>query len=99
MSRRAFNKIATGLVDAIAYANGTADLSDYRITIPETIDVKAIRKRQKLSQDEFAKRYGFSLGRLRDWEQGRSTIDAPSRILLTVIDREPDAVTRALSAA
>lgn len=99
MSKRAFDKIGAGLVEAIAYASNAADLNDYQITIPDTVDVKAIRKRQKLSQDEFAKRYGISIGRLRDWEQGRSAIDAPSRILLTVIDKEPDAVKRALSAA
>jgi transcriptional regulator with XRE-family HTH domain len=50
-----------------------------------------------LSQAAFAERYGFSIGRIRDWEQGRSNIDTPSRILLTVIDKEPDAIERALA--
>jgi putative transcriptional regulator len=99
MSKEAFSKIAAGLSDAIAYASGTADLAQYAITIPTEVDVKAIRRRQNLSQEEFARRYGFSLGRVRDWEQGRSDIDAPSRILLTVIDKEPEAVVRALAAA
>ena len=99
MSKKAFEKIAAGLVDAIAIANGTADESAYNIHIPARVDVKAIRVRSKLSQTEFAKRYGFSLGRVRDWEQGRSNIDAASRVLLTIIDKEPEAVERALAAA
>jgi putative transcriptional regulator len=99
MSKRAFSKIAAGLSEAIAYANDTADLARYQITIPAEVDVKAIRQRQGLSQEEFAERYGFSVGRIRDWEQGRSPVDGPSRILLTVIDKEPEAVVRALAAA
>jgi putative transcriptional regulator len=50
-----------------------------------------------LSQTAFTTRYGFSTGRVRDWEQGRSNISAPSRILSTVIDKEPDAVERSRS--
>lgn len=44
-------------------------------------------------------RVGFSIGRIRDWEQGRSAVDAPSRLLLTIIEKEPEAIERALSAA
>jgi putative transcriptional regulator len=98
MSKAAFDKIVAGLEDAISIAKGTADPADYRIHVPATVDVRAIRKRMRLSQERFAHRYGFSVGRIRDWEQGRSPIDPPSRVLLTIIDREPEAVERALSA-
>ena len=99
MSKRAFDKIATGLSEAIAYVEGSANLSEFRIHIPAHIDVKAIRGKLKLSQAAFAARYGFSVGRIRDWEQNRSPIDTPSRILLLVIDKEPEAIDRALAAA
>jgi putative transcriptional regulator len=99
MTKKAFDKIAAGLNDALAYVEGRADPSTYRIHIPATVDVKAIRKRLGLTQEEFAVRYGFSVGRVRDWEQGRTEPEASARILLTVLDREPEAVVRALAAA
>ena len=99
MSKSAFAKIAAGLEGAIAIAEGQADPGAHRVHIPEGVDVGAIRKRLGLTQAEFATRYGFSLGRLRDWEQGRTAPDASQRILLTVLDREPEAVARALEPA
>lgn len=94
MSKSAFEQIAAGMNDAIAYANGQTDGSETHI--PQEVDLKAIRQRLKLSQPAFAKRFGFSVGRIRDWEQRRTPMDSSSRVLLTVIEREPEAVQRAL---
>lgn len=94
---KAGSRILQGAREALAYAKGEADTDQFRTHVPATVDVRAIRKKLGLSQTAFATRYGFSIGRVRDWEQGRSNIDTPSRILLTVIDKEPDAVERALS--
>jgi putative transcriptional regulator len=99
MSKKAFEKIAAGLSDAIEFAEGSVDPSDFRVHVPAQVDVRAIREKLKLSQAAFAARYGFSIGRIRDWEQNRSPIDTPSRLLLIVIDKEPDAIERALRAA
>jgi putative transcriptional regulator len=88
-----------GAREALAFASGEAGASDYGVHIPPQMDVRAIRRQTGLSQKEFAARYGFSFGRIRDWEQDRSPVDAPSRILLTIIRNEPEAVERALSAA
>jgi putative transcriptional regulator len=57
---------------------------------------KIIRRALKLSQEEFAARFRIPLGTLRDWEQGRKDPDAAARAYLTVIGRNPDAVTEAL---
>ncbi|MGQ0674695.1 MAG: helix-turn-helix domain-containing protein [Rhodospirillales bacterium] len=59
--------------------------------------VKAIRVRAKLSQTSFARRYGIPVGTLRDWEYGRRAPDAAALTLLSVIDREPKAVARAVT--
>jgi len=59
--------------------------------------VRRVRARTGLSQDRFARRYHISVGRLRDLEQGRTKADSALLAYLTVIDREPDAVSRALS--
>jgi putative transcriptional regulator len=97
MSKRAFDKIKAGLDSAKAYLNGTADKLKYRVHVPETIDVKKIRARLGLSQEAFAKTYGFALSALRDWEQGRRRPERSARILLKIVEREPEAVTRALA--
>ncbi|WDR01625.1 transcriptional regulator [Devosia algicola] len=99
MTKSAFDKIAAGMGDALAYAAGEADAAQFNVYIPAQVDVKKIRGRLKMTQPVFAKKFGFSLGRVRDWEQGRFPVDAPSRVLLTIIEKEPEAVVRALSAA
>ncbi|SDR33929.1 putative transcriptional regulator [Rhizobiales bacterium GAS191] len=85
--------------EARAIARGEADPSTYRVRMPPTVDVKAIRKRMGLTQAVFAARFGIPLPTLRDWEQRRRAPEGPSRVLLTVIDREPEAVERALAEA
>ena len=85
--------------EALAIARGEADPSSYRIHVPIDIDVKALRRRLRLSQEQFARRYGFTPARIRDWEQGRSKPDGAVRAYLLVIEREPEAVARALAAA
>lgn len=61
--------------------------------------VRSVRERSGLSQGAFASRYRLTPGRLRDWEQGRSKPDPAMLIYLTMIEREPKAVERALNAA
>jgi putative transcriptional regulator len=85
--------------EAVAIARGEAEPSTYRIYVPSDLDVREIRRRTKLSQDKFAERFGFTAARVRDWEQGRSKPDGAVRAYLIVIDREREAVERALSAA
>jgi len=64
---------------------------------PKPIDVKAIRRRVKMSQAEFAKAYGISKRALQEWEQGGRQPDSAARAYLTVIAKEPDVVRRALA--
>ena len=97
MSKRAFDKIKAGLDGAKAYLDGTADKRKYRVHVPEKIDVRKIRTRLGLSQEVFAETYGFALSAVRDWEQGRRRPERSARILLKIVEKEPEAVTRALA--
>jgi putative transcriptional regulator len=63
------------------------------------VDVRAVREKLHLSQSAFAARFGFTAAAVRQWEQGRRQPHGPARVLLTIIDREPNAVRRALEAA
>jgi putative transcriptional regulator len=65
--------------------------------VPAAVDVKAIRTKSGLSQPEFAKRYGFNLRTLQDWESSGSQPPSPVRAYLTVIDRVPHTVAKALN--
>ena len=85
--------------EARTIARGEADPSTYKVHVPAEIDVKAIRQGLKMTQAEFSARYGFPLGTIRDWEQGRGRPDTSARAYLLVISREPQAVERALHAA
>lgn len=92
---KAGKKILEGLDEALRFARG--DKTDARATIVEIPDVPEIRRKLGLSQEEFAKNFGVSVGTLRNWEQGSRLPEGPARVLLTVIDREPEAVKRALA--
>lgn len=59
-------------------------------------DVRAIRQKLGLSQEAFAARYGFAVGTVRNWEQGRRIPEPAARLLLEVIDTAPQAVETAL---
>ena len=96
MARKAFEKIMAGMEDALAYADGDATRGAvHQIEIHE-VDIAALRKRLGLSQARFAATFGFSPKTVRNWEQGLRHPEGPARILLQVIEREPEAVMRAL---
>jgi putative transcriptional regulator len=97
MSKRAFDKVMTGLDEARTYLEGIADKQRYRVHVPENVDVKKIRTRLGLSQETFAATYGFAVSAVRDWEQGRRRPERSARILLKIVEREPEAVSRALA--
>lgn len=61
------------------------------------VDVRSVRERMGLSQDQFALEFGLELSTIRNWEQGRSTPDTASNAYLLMIDRDPDAVRLALA--
>lgn len=96
MTKKAFDKIAAGLREIGEIKAGRADPGSYRVHVPADVDVKSIRGRLNLSQAQFAERFGIAKATLQDWEQKRRQPEATARILLTVIDREPEAVARAL---
>ena len=97
MSRTAFEKIKAALDEAKAYLDDSTDKSRYEIHVPSRVNVKKIRARLGLSQESFAQTYGFALSAVRDWEQGRRQPDRSARILLKVVEKEPEAVMRALA--
>jgi putative transcriptional regulator len=58
--------------------------------------VREVRAHTGLSQSVFARTFHINVARLRDLEQGRAKPDSAMLAYLAVIDREPEAVRRAL---
>jgi len=93
------DSIRRGLEEAVAYARGGAKESDDKVHVPARIDVRAIRTKLGMTQEEFAGQFGFSVNTLRHWEQGKRQPEGPTRAYLHVIERAPKAVQKALHAA
>jgi putative transcriptional regulator len=91
------SRILTGARQALAYARG--ELTDGFVAhVPEEFDVKALRRKLGMSQSRFAKSFGFGLDAVQSWEQGRRRPEGAARVLLKVIEHDPDVVRRALAA-
>jgi putative transcriptional regulator len=97
MSKKAFDKIAGGLNEALAIARGQAKPA--KLHIPVEINVKAIRTKLGLSQDDFAAQFGFTVHQIKDWEQRRSRPLGGVRAYLMIIDRDHASVLTLLRAA
>jgi putative transcriptional regulator len=96
MARIAFEKIMAGLDDALAYTGGDSTRGTAHQVKVADVDITHLREKLGLSQDRFAALFGLSARTVRNWEQGVRHPEGPARILLQVIDREPEAVMRAL---
>ncbi len=64
----------------------------HKVEIPDEIDVREIREKLHLSRQDFADRFGFSSRTVQHWEQGDRNPRGPAKILLVLLQREPDLV-------
>jgi putative transcriptional regulator len=94
---KAFDSISKGLRQAIAHQRGKR-VRGMRLHVPGKVDVKEVRRRTGLTQEQFAAKFAISLGTLRHWERGDRVPRGTALVLLNVIAREPRAVMRALDA-
>ena len=63
---------------------------------PSPEQVRELRTRLGLSQAQFARRFGFTLDTVQQYEQGRRRPSGPASTLLRVIAADPESVARAL---
>ena len=90
-------EVEAALGEVLAHVRGEVDLPCRIVDDPAAERILALRKRMKLSRQKFADRFGLDARALQEWEQGRRIPDRAARVLLTVIDRDPEAVARALN--
>ena len=85
-----------GLREAVAWKRGEVALEVVNIDPMPPTRIRAIRKRVARSAQEFERHFGIPAATVNNWEQGRRSPDPAARALLLVIEREPEAVLRAL---
>jgi putative transcriptional regulator len=90
-------EVEDALGEVLAHVRGEVELPCRIVDDPSAERILALRKRMKLSRQKFADRFGLDARAVQDWEQGRRLPDRAARVLLTVIERDPKAVERALA--
>lgn len=96
MKKANFDKLVSSVKQAGKIRRGERKPS--RVFVFRPADIKAIRRRLKKSQSEFALMIGVSVSTLQNWEQGRRVPEGPARALLKIAAEKPDALVKALSA-
>ena len=82
------------LNEALAHAKGEGPAVVHAPVIP-----REVRKQARLTQAQMATLMGMSVSGYRKWEQGARRVSGPATTLLRIIEREPNAVRRALLAS
>ena len=93
------DRLLDSMKELQAHLRGEIKLRETVYHVPPETDVRALRQTLGLSQSDFAALFGFNVRSLQDWEQGRRRPEIPIRAYLAVIQRDPQAVIRALRAA
>lgn len=79
------------MTEAVAHAKGEGPAVMHAAIAP-----RVVREQAKLTQAQMAPLMGMSLSGYRKWEQGQRRVSGPAATLLRLIQKEPDAVKRAL---
>ncbi|MBW1799433.1 MAG: helix-turn-helix domain-containing protein [Deltaproteobacteria bacterium] len=96
MKRQHFEKLIASIKEAGEIKSGQKEPSRvYEIKPPE---IKTVRKKLNVSQNQFALMIGVSVRTLQNWEQGRRKPEGPAKALLRIALRNPSAVLDALHA-
>lgn len=70
---------------------------DMSLIAPVAVDVRKLRERLGLTQEQFSLRFGLELDAVRNWEYGRREPDRAAKSYLMVIEKDPVAVQKALA--
>ena len=82
------------LEEALAHAKGEG-----LAVVHAPVTPREVREQARLTQAQMAPLMGMSLSGYRKWEQGTRSVSGPAATLLRVIQKEPEAVKRALSSS
>jgi putative transcriptional regulator len=84
-----------GLTEALAWKRGELALETVNIDPMPVERIRAIRRKVAKSAKEFERRFGIPAATVNNWEQGRRSPDPAGRLLLKVIEQDPEMVEKA----
>ena len=97
MKKKNFEKLVESLREGGSILRGKSAPS--RSFVVDRQEVRQIRENLSVSQDDFAALMGVSVNTVQNWEQGRRTPTGPARVLLTIVQHQPDILTEPWFAA
>ena len=94
------DELVAAMQQAVEHAQGRRKLRTHKLSLRfRATHIRKIRERLKLTQPEMAVMLGVTVSGFRKWEQGDREPSGAARMLLRVMEREPEAVVRALKSA
>ena len=94
MNNELFNELLNSVEEAGAIMQGKQKAArEFSFAEP---DVKAIREKIGVSQSKFASLIGVSVKTLQNWEQGRRQPTGPAKVLLKLVQANPESVFKEL---
>jgi putative transcriptional regulator len=94
MDKNEFEDLLESCEQAVSIAKG--ELKAGRKTKVKVPNVKSMREKLQLTQEKFSALLGISVWTLRKWEQGVRRPEGAAISLLKIVEKEPQAVKRAL---
>ncbi len=93
MNNEFYNDLSLSLSQALSIAKGESEPS--RIFSYDVPDIKAIRVKTGLTQNEFATKLNISSRTLQNWEQGTRNPTGATITLMRLLEKQPDLLAMA----
>lgn len=95
MKAKEFEALMNGLNDALAVAEGDAGSgARHRVEVTQSF-IAATRRKAGLTQEQFARVTGASLGTVRKWERGERSPSGAAGMLVKIMANHPRIVIEA----
>lgn len=94
MKKENFDKLVASVKEAGEIKAGR--IAPSRVFKIDPVEIKSVREKLNVSQNDFALMIGVSVRTLQNWEQGRRQPEGPAKALLRVASRNPSAILDAL---
>ena len=92
MKSAEFEGLVAGLEDALAHAKGAKGRRRVHAVAVDGAFVAAARLKAGLTQEQFARVTGASLGTVRKWERGERRPSGAAGMLMRILARAPELV-------
>ncbi len=92
---KTYESIKRGLEEALEYAQGRDNGT--KLHVLPRVNVKNLRLRTGMNENDFAAAFGISTNTLRGWERGVRNPRGPALVLLHLMENDPQTITKVKS--